>query len=57
MTATQKDRLMWMLADLCAASVKLGKVRKDFSPLWKHRGEEQDKQFNRVMNYVDEIIN
>lgn len=57
MTATQKDKLMWMLADLCAVSVKLGKVRKDFSPLWKHRGEEQDKQFNRVMNYVDEIIN
>lgn len=57
MTQRQKDKLSWLLADLCAASIKLGKVRKDFCPLWKARGEEQDKAFNHVMCYVDEIVN
>lgn len=57
MTPTQKNRLMWMLADLCAVSVKLGKVRKEYSPVWESRSKEQDKLFNRAMNYVEEIIN
>lgn len=57
MTPTQKNRLMWMLADLCAVSVKLGKVRKEYSPVWESRCKEQDKLFNRAMNYVEEIIN
>lgn len=57
MTPTQKNRIMWMLADLCAVSVKLGKVRKEYSPVWESRSKEQDKLFNRAMNYVEEIIN
>lgn len=57
MTQKQKDKLAWLLSDLCASSVKLGKVRKEYSPLWYFHSKEQDKFFNRAMLYVDEIIN
>ena len=57
MTQRQKDKLSWLLADLCASSIKLGKTRKEFCPLWKTRSAEQDKAFNHVMCYVDEIVN
>ena len=56
MTQRQKDKLSWLIADLCAASVNLGKVRTDFCPLWQSRSEQQDKAINHVMCYVDEIV-
>ena len=55
MTQAQKDRLSWMLSDLCAASVALGKVIFPRGQMFKDISKTQDERFNRVMNYVDEI--
>lgn len=55
MTEQQKDRLSWMLADLCAASVALGKVIFPRGQMFKDISKVQDERMTRVMNYVDEI--
>lgn len=55
MTQAQKDRLSWMLADLCAASVALGKVIIPRCQMFKDISKVQDERMNRVINYVDEI--
>ena len=55
MTEAQKDRLSWMLADLCAASVALGKVVFPRCQMFKDISKVQDERLTRVMNYVDEI--
>ena len=57
MTNAQKDKLSWLLADLCAVSVQLGKVRFPRSDAFRDRSIIQDKHFDQVMNYVDEIVN
>lgn len=57
MTTTQKEKLSWLLADLCAVSVQLGKVRFPRSDAFRDKSIIQDKHFDRVMNYVDEIVN
>lgn len=55
MTQTQKDKLSWMLADLCAASVALGKVVFPRCQMFKDISKVQDERMNRVLNYVDKI--
>lgn len=55
MTSAQKNTLSWMLADLCAASVSLGKVVFPRGQLFKDISKIQDERLARVMNYVDEI--
>lgn len=55
MTPAQKNTLSWMLADLCAASVSLGKVVFPRGQMFKDISKIQDERLTRVMNYVDEI--
>lgn len=55
MTPSQKERLSWMLSDLCAASVALGKVIFPRGQMFRDISQTQDERFTRVMNYVDEI--
>lgn len=55
MSDSQKEKLSWLLADLCATSVRLGKVLSPRSQMFFDLSAEQDLRFKRAMDFADEI--